>query len=102
MRERPCLTVISAELPLYGSSAPSLGGVVHEKEAQMAAFIGVAIAFVVILIFSNPKTRNCRWRAEHHSDTEGQAAWHCITCGARTLTKDRKPPVECPPNSTDT
>jgi hypothetical protein len=67
----------------------------------MLIVAGLLIAFVVVVIFSNRTTRNCRWRADRGSDTEDASAWRCAACGGRSFTKTGKPPLICLVNSSD-
>ncbi len=61
----------------------------------MHLLLGLLIAFVLVLLLTNRKTRNCRWRANRRADRDGQAAYHCVTCGARALTSDGQAPRQC-------
>lgn len=67
----------------------------------MLIIVGLVIAFVLVVIFSNRATRNCRWRADRAADADGDSAWHCVACGGRTFTKTGKPPLTCLMNSSD-
>ncbi|THD76321.1 hypothetical protein E7681_00320 [Thalassobius vesicularis] len=61
----------------------------------MHILIGLIVAFLLVLLLTNRKTRNCRWRANRRADTDGRAAWHCVTCGAQSFTTDGKAPQTC-------
>ncbi|MCJ7871719.1 hypothetical protein [Phaeobacter sp. J2-8] len=50
-------------------------------------FVGLLIAFVLVMIFSRPATRNCRWRRGRE---DGQVVWTCAYCGAKTPGSDRE------------
>ncbi|MFD0858645.1 hypothetical protein [Roseovarius aquimarinus] len=62
---------------------------------MMFAVIGLAVAFVLIVIFSDAGTKNCRWREDHTRDADGQRYYHCMNCGAETWTGTGKPPKIC-------
>lgn len=68
----------------------------------MLVVVGLIIAFVLVLILSNRRTRNCRWRADRRQDREGQSYFRCMTCGAWTFTSTGKPPLDCAANRSDT
>lgn len=57
--------------------------------------VGLVIAFIVILIFSNRRTRQCKWRADRRRDGNGQSFYRCAVCGAESFTSDGKPPKVC-------
>ena len=61
----------------------------------MLIVIALIVAFVLVAIFSNRRTRNCRWRADRRADSDGRRAWRCAACGARAFTTDDKPPQDC-------
>ena len=61
----------------------------------MIIVVGLALAFVLLLIFSNRQTRRCRWREDRTRDEVGTRFMYCLTCGAETFTKDGKPPKVC-------
>lgn len=64
----------------------------------MIVVAGLVLAFVLILIFSNPATRACRWREDRTGgpgDGEGARRFRCMACGAEALTRTGKPPAEC-------
>jgi len=61
----------------------------------MIVIAGLLIAFVLILIFANRKTRHCRWREDRARDREGQRKYQCMTCGAVAFTSNGKPPLHC-------
>lgn len=56
---------------------------------------GLVLAFVLVLIFSNRATRQCRWRARRSSGGEKIHEFKCTACGAETITRDGKPPRTC-------
>lgn len=57
----------------------------------MVVVVGIVIALIVIAIFANPATRQCRWR-EYPGDEE--SLWRCAACGAKTTgMRDKKPKV---------
>ncbi|MEI4261253.1 hypothetical protein [Roseovarius sp. D0-M9] len=61
----------------------------------MFVVIGLILAFVLILIFSDRRTRNCRWREDHGRDEGDQRYYRCLTCGHETFTATGKPPKVC-------
>lgn len=61
----------------------------------MFVAIGLLIAFVLIIIFSNAATRNCRWRQDRTRDEDGKRYYHCLNCGHETFTDTGKPPKIC-------
>lgn len=61
----------------------------------MIAVVGLAIAFVLVMIFSNRKTRNCRWRENRRKDRDGLRYYHCVNCGAETWGDPKKQPQDC-------
>lgn len=58
----------------------------------MIIIVGLIVAFVLIAIFSNRKTRLCRWR---ESRSDGAATFTCIYCGAKTSGLPGQPPKIC-------
>ena len=65
----------------------------------MIIIVGLIIAFVLVVIFSNRATRNCRWREARSGDHDGQRLFRCMACGAEAFTKDGKPPLHCKVNA---
>lgn len=61
----------------------------------MIIIAGLIIAFVLIVIFSNRATRQCRWREARSGDRDGQRRFRCMACGAEAFTSDGKPPLHC-------
>ncbi|MCQ0092067.1 hypothetical protein [Roseovarius sp. M141] len=61
----------------------------------MVIVVGLIVAFVLVLIFSDRKTRNCRWREDRTLDAGNGRAYRCMACGALTHTTDGKPPKDC-------
>ena len=61
----------------------------------MLIVAGLIIAFVLVLIFSNRTTRNCRWREDRTLDGAEGRAYRCMACGAVGHTADGKPPKDC-------
>ncbi len=58
----------------------------------MLVIIGLIVAFVLIAVFSNRATRQCRWREYRRGET---ATWTCVHCGAETVGTPGKPPRTC-------
>lgn len=65
----------------------------------MLIVVGLIIAFILVLILSNRRTRSCRWRADRRQDGEAGACFNCMTCGAQVFTSTGKPPLDCVANS---
>lgn len=61
----------------------------------MIVAVGLLVAFVLVLMFSSPGTRACRWRADRKRDADGQSFYACAACGAGILCADGKPPTTC-------
>lgn len=57
--------------------------------------IGLIIAFVLVALLSNRKTRACRWRADRSQDSEQGSYFRCMQCGAEMRTTRGRPPTEC-------
>ncbi|ARE83840.1 conserved hypothetical protein [Roseovarius sp. EC-HK134] len=68
----------------------------------MLVVAGLVIAFVLVLILSNRRTRSCRWRADRRQDRDGQSYYRCMACGAQVFTSNGKPPLDCAVNPRDT
>lgn len=58
----------------------------------MFVIVGIIVAFILIAVFANPRMRGCRWREDRRA---GPGSYHCVACGARTVTTDGKPPRVC-------
>ncbi|MRU15160.1 hypothetical protein FDP25_06925 [Roseovarius sp. A21] len=61
----------------------------------MIVVAGLILAFILILIFSNRRTRACRWREDRRGDRDGQRKYRCMACGAEAFTSNGKPPLDC-------
>lgn len=61
----------------------------------MHILIGLLLAFLLIAIFSNRKTRGCRWRMDKDRDEGDQRFFICMACGQTCLTSDGKMPRVC-------
>lgn len=48
----------------------------------MHILIGLFLAIVLIALFSNRRTRRCRWREFPHAGADSD--WMCVHFGART------------------
>lgn len=57
--------------------------------------VGLVVAFILILIFSNRRTRQCKWRADRRRDENGQSFYRCAVCGAEAFTSDGQAPKDC-------
>ncbi len=58
----------------------------------MFVIVGFIVAIILIVVFSNPRMRGCRWREDRRV---GPGAYRCAACGATTVTPDKKPPRRC-------
>lgn len=61
----------------------------------MIVVIGLLVAFVLVLLFSSPQTRQCRWRADRTGDRGEERKFVCAACGAVAYTGSGKPPDRC-------
>ncbi|WP_101065657.1 hypothetical protein [Roseovarius salinarum] len=61
----------------------------------MIVVVGLIVAFVLVLIFANRETRDCRWREDRTGDRDGQKKFRCMACGAEAFTTTGKPPLDC-------
>ena len=61
----------------------------------MHIVIGLLIAFLLVMLLSNRKTRQCKWRADRSRDQNGMSFYHCMVCGEICFTNDGKPPKIC-------
>lgn len=62
---------------------------------KMIVIIGLVLAFILIVIFSNRRTRQCRWREDRAGDSDGMKKFRCAACGAQAFTDTGRPPVIC-------
>ncbi|WP_233544892.1 hypothetical protein [Pseudooceanicola sediminis] len=53
------------------------------------------LAIVLIMIYSNPSTRGCRWRMDRSRNRDGQTYYHCAACGAEEWVEGTTPPKIC-------
>ena len=51
----------------------------------MIIIVGLIIAFVLVLIFSNRSTRNCRWRRIGFEADHGRYSFRCAACGSEAV-----------------
>ncbi|SLN22747.1 hypothetical protein PEL8287_00994 [Roseovarius litorisediminis] len=61
----------------------------------MIIIVGLIIAFVLVVLFSNRRTRYCRWRAQGKSGDGMARNYKCMACGALSVTSDGNPPATC-------
>ncbi|APX90220.1 hypothetical protein BV394_11180 [Brevirhabdus pacifica] len=59
----------------------------------MIIVLGVLVAFVLVLLLANRRTRACRWR--RRALVNGRAEWRCVACGAEAQTDSPAPPRDC-------
>jgi hypothetical protein len=58
----------------------------------MLVVIGLIVAFVLVAVFSNRRTRLCRWRERRGPD---DSTWTCVHCGATARGRRGEPPTLC-------
>ncbi|WP_323768389.1 hypothetical protein [Marinovum sp.] len=58
----------------------------------MIVALGLIVAFVLLLLFSRPALRKCRWRETRGAD---ESLWRCAYCGAETKGARGVPPAVC-------
>ncbi|MEC3861540.1 hypothetical protein VK792_09615 [Mesobacterium sp. TK19101] len=58
----------------------------------MIVVVGLIVAFVLLVLFTNRDTRLCRWREYPGS---GDSDWRCVHCGAHTTGPRGSPPQRC-------
>ena len=58
----------------------------------MLILVGLILALVLIAIFSNRATRQCRWRERRDGD---DSLFRCVHCGAETRAARGQPPKTC-------
>ena len=61
----------------------------------MIIVFGLLVAFLLIVLFANRRTRNCRWREDRSGEVSDQSKFRCAACGAVAFTSDGKPPLDC-------
>ncbi|MCT4554737.1 MAG: hypothetical protein N4A53_08635 [Pelagimonas sp.] len=64
----------------------------------MLIVLGLLIAFVLVVVFSNRDTRLCRWRERRGAD---HSDWSCVYCGATCQGPQGQPPQTCLRDKTD-
>ncbi|NDH72523.1 MAG: hypothetical protein EBY50_09110 [Rhodobacteraceae bacterium] len=57
--------------------------------------IGLILAFVLLAIFRNRKTRICRWRRDRSGDNHAGVMFKYMMCGAETRAPSETPPNFC-------
>lgn len=60
----------------------------------MVFVVAGIVVFLLLLIFTNRKTRGCRWRAQPTGAGKPKL-YKCMACGATTRTDTGKPPQLC-------
>lgn len=58
----------------------------------MHILIGLIIAFIVVALLSNRKTRHCRWREYRQ---EMGSRWRCVHCGHEIMGAQGQTPKRC-------
>jgi len=61
----------------------------------MHIIIGLILAFVLLAIFRNRKTRICRWRRNRSGDNHAGVMFKCMMCGAEIRVPRETPPNFC-------
>ncbi len=62
----------------------------------MIFIVGFVVAFILIALFSNRATRQCRWREDRRRGVKSrEKAYVCAACGAHAVTSNGKPPHNC-------
>jgi hypothetical protein len=61
----------------------------------MLVILGLIVAFILVMIYSNRATRGCRWREYRVSGCDLRRRWRCAACGAEVFTSDGDPPKVC-------
>lgn len=61
----------------------------------MIVVAGLVLAFILIVLFSNRRTRHCRWRQDRAGDQDGMRKYRCAACGAQAFTDTGRPPMIC-------
>ncbi len=61
----------------------------------MIIVVGLFTAFCLVVLFSNQKMRDCRWRADRSRDQDGCHFHICMSCGRSCLTKGVDAPKHC-------
>lgn len=49
---------------------------------MLIVLLGLIVVFVLLLLFSRPGTRACRWRADKTRDNDQGSYHRCAACGA--------------------
>ncbi|SMX31168.1 hypothetical protein COL8621_00312 [Actibacterium lipolyticum] len=57
--------------------------------------LGLIVAFLLMLLFAKPGTRQCRWREDRRLNKNGETYFACVACGATTYCKPGKSPQTC-------
>ncbi|NDI06463.1 MAG: hypothetical protein EBY58_09395 [Rhodobacteraceae bacterium] len=57
--------------------------------------MGLILAFVLLAIFRNRRTRICRWRRDRSGDNHAGFMFKCMMCGAETRMLRETPPNFC-------
>jgi len=60
------------------------------------AIAGLIVIVLLIAVFSNRPSRQCRWREDRRRGSGArEKAYVCATCGAHAVTSNGKPPYDC-------
>lgn len=62
----------------------------------MIVVLGLILAFILLLVFSKPALRHCRWRESRRAE---ESLWRCAYCGAEIAGAPGVPPKVCLRNS---
>jgi hypothetical protein len=61
----------------------------------MIIIAGLILAFVLMMLFGNRTTRQCKWRMDRAREQDGQSFYRCAACGEIRFTNDGRPPKLC-------
>ena len=61
----------------------------------MLVVVGLIVAFILVIIYSNRATRACRWREYRAGGCDLRVRWRCAACGAEVFTSDGDAPKVC-------
>ncbi|MGR3461710.1 MAG: hypothetical protein ACU0AX_04565 [Roseovarius sp.] len=61
----------------------------------MVFIVGLIVAFILVLIYSNRATRGCRWRECRAGGCDLRRRWRCAACGVEVFTSEGHAPKVC-------
>ena len=80
---------------LMATAVSALSGRGFAVDTLLGVMAHASLAFGLVALLSNRKTRRCRWRADRAQDDDRGSYYRCMYCGAETRTADRRPPKIC-------